>query len=101
MAEEKKEKAPKSVDPASLQMIEKAEAEGISTIYDRADKMKPCNIGEQGTCCKICAQGPCRLPLPKKFVLIAVMVAAMHVEFVLISLCTTYVLKRVIPRAII
>jgi carbon-monoxide dehydrogenase catalytic subunit len=64
MAEEKK--APKSVDPASIQMIEKAEAEGISTIYDRADKMKPCNIGEQGTCCKICAQGPCRLPLPKK-----------------------------------
>jgi carbon-monoxide dehydrogenase catalytic subunit len=66
MAEEKKEKAPKSVDPASLQMIEKAEAEGISTIYDRADKMKPCNIGEQGTCCKVCSQGPCRLPLPKK-----------------------------------
>ncbi len=66
MAEEKKEKAPKSVDPASLQMIEKAEKEGISTIFDRADKMKACNIGEQGTCCKICSQGPCRLPLPKK-----------------------------------
>ena len=64
MADEKK--APKSVDPASLQMIEKAEAEGISTIFDRADKMKACNIGEQGTCCKVCSQGPCRLPLPKK-----------------------------------
>jgi len=64
MADEKK--APKSVDPASVQMIEKAEAEGISTIYDRADKMKACNIGEQGTCCKVCSQGPCRLPLPKK-----------------------------------
>jgi len=27
--------------------------------------MKPCNIGMQGTCCKNCAMGPCRLPLPK------------------------------------
>jgi carbon-monoxide dehydrogenase catalytic subunit len=66
MAEEKKEKAPKSVDSASIKMLDKAEKEGISTIFDRADKMKACNIGEQGTCCKICAQGPCRLPLPKK-----------------------------------
>ena len=64
MAEEKK--APKSVDPATLKMLEKAEKDGISTIFDRADKMKACNIGEQGTCCKICSQGPCRLPLPKK-----------------------------------
>ena len=61
-----KEKAPKSIDPASLQMLEKAEKDGISTIFDRADKMKACNIGEQGTCCKVCSQGPCRLPLPKK-----------------------------------
>jgi len=67
MAEtEKKATPPKSVDSASLKMLEKAEKENISTIFDRADKMKPCNIGEQGTCCKICAQGPCRLPLPKK-----------------------------------
>ena len=66
MAEEKTEKALKSVDPASQKMIEKAEADGISTIFDRADKMKPCNIGVQGTCCKVCSQGPCRLPLPKK-----------------------------------
>jgi carbon-monoxide dehydrogenase catalytic subunit len=55
----------KSVDPASQQMIEKAQKENISTIFDRADKMKPCNIGQQGICCKICSQGPCRLPLPK------------------------------------
>jgi len=63
MAEEKQ---PKSVDPASLKMLDRAEKDGISTIFDRADKMKACNIGEQGTCCKMCAQGPCRLPLPKK-----------------------------------
>jgi len=64
MADEKK--APKSVDPGSIPLIEKAEKDGISTIFDRADSMKPCNIGVQGTCCKVCSQGPCRLPLPKK-----------------------------------
>jgi hydroxylamine reductase (hybrid-cluster protein) len=37
----------------------------VETIFDRAQTMKPCNIGAQGTCCKNCAQGPCRLPLPK------------------------------------
>ncbi|MCP3883512.1 MAG: carbon monoxide dehydrogenase, partial [Sulfitobacter sp.] len=30
-----------------------------------AVKMKPCNIGMQGICCKNCAMGPCRVPLPK------------------------------------
>ncbi len=61
-----KEKQVKSVDPATIQLLEKAAKENIETIFDRADKMKACNIGEQGTCCKICFQGPCRLPLPKK-----------------------------------
>ena len=36
MAEEKKVK---SVDPATITMLEKAEKDGISTIYDRADKI--------------------------------------------------------------
>ena len=56
----------KSVDPATIQMLYKAQEEGIETIFDRAEAMKPCNIGIQGTCCKMCAQGPCRLPLTKK-----------------------------------
>ncbi len=55
-----------SVDVASQQMIAKAQADGAETIFDRALTMKPCNIGAQGTCCKVCSQGPCRLPLPKK-----------------------------------
>ncbi|RLB90936.1 MAG: carbon-monoxide dehydrogenase catalytic subunit, partial [Deltaproteobacteria bacterium] len=38
---------------------------GVETVFDRAVKMKPCNIGIQGICCKNCAMGPCRLPLPK------------------------------------
>jgi carbon-monoxide dehydrogenase catalytic subunit len=55
-----------SVDPATQQMLVKAEQDSVETIFDRALTMKPCNIGEQGTCCKNCSQGPCRMPLPKK-----------------------------------
>ena len=72
-AEEIKEKAKKaaepkevSVDTATVEMLAKAQKEGVETIFDRAVTMKPCNIGEQGTCCKNCSQGPCRLPLTKK-----------------------------------
>ena len=46
-------------------MIVRAQKLGVETIFDRAMNMKPCNIGTQGTCCKNCSQGPCRLPLPK------------------------------------
>ncbi|MBL7180129.1 MAG: anaerobic carbon-monoxide dehydrogenase catalytic subunit [Desulfobacterales bacterium] len=75
MTEEIKEKAAKekktadaaeaSIDPATQQMIKRAQELGIETVFDRAVTMKPCNIGMQGTCCKNCAMGPCRLPLPK------------------------------------
>jgi carbon-monoxide dehydrogenase catalytic subunit len=54
-----------SVDVATQQMIRRAQELGVETIFDRAVTMKPCNIGIQGTCCKNCAMGPCRLPLPK------------------------------------
>ena len=77
MAVEKNEsikqvKTPKLADPiaatidvASQQMIRRAQDLGVETVFDRAVKMKPCNIGIQGICCKNCAMGPCRLPLPK------------------------------------
>jgi len=55
-----------TVDIATVEMLKKAAADGCETIFDRALTMKPCNIGEQGTCCKNCSQGPCRLPLTKK-----------------------------------
>ncbi len=55
-----------SADQASVEMLAKAQRDGVETIFDRALSMKPCPIGEQGTCCKQCAQGPCRLPLPAK-----------------------------------
>jgi anaerobic carbon-monoxide dehydrogenase catalytic subunit len=72
MADETKAKAPKladpvaaSIDSATQQMIMRAQQLGIDTVFDRAEQMKPCAIGIQGICCKNCAMGPCRLPLPK------------------------------------
>jgi len=60
MAEEK------SVDKATLEMLAKAKADRVSTVFDRAEEMKPCPIGAEGSCCKNCAMGPCRVPAPKK-----------------------------------
>ncbi|MCP4104558.1 MAG: anaerobic carbon-monoxide dehydrogenase catalytic subunit [Desulfobacteraceae bacterium] len=54
-----------SIDKATQEMIQRSHDLNIETIFDRAEAMKPCNIGIQGTCCKNCAMGPCRLPLPK------------------------------------
>ncbi len=72
MKEEKGEKTPKladpeqaSIDAATQLMLLRAQELGIETVFDRAVRMKPCNIGAQGTCCKNCGMGPCRLPLPK------------------------------------
>jgi carbon-monoxide dehydrogenase catalytic subunit len=55
-----------SMDVAAQEMLKKAAAEGVETIFDRAKTMKPCPIGVEGACCRICAQGPCRVPPPKK-----------------------------------
>lgn len=73
MAEgEKKVKAKKvadpiaaSIDPATQEMIKRSHDLNIETCFDRAVTLKPCNIGTQGICCKNCAMGPCRLPMPK------------------------------------
>jgi carbon-monoxide dehydrogenase catalytic subunit len=54
-----------SIDEATQQMLRRAQELGIDTVFDRAVNMKQCNIGTQGTCCKNCGMGPCRLPLPK------------------------------------
>ncbi|MCG8619127.1 MAG: carbon monoxide dehydrogenase, partial [Desulfobacterales bacterium] len=54
-----------SVDKATQKMIVRSHELGVETIFDRAVNMKQCNIGIQGICCKNCAMGPCRLPLPK------------------------------------
>ena len=54
-----------SIEPSTQEMIERAQRLQIDTVFDRAVTMKPCAIGLQGICCKNCAMGPCRLPLPK------------------------------------
>jgi anaerobic carbon-monoxide dehydrogenase catalytic subunit len=54
-----------SIEPSTQEMIRRAQKLGIDTVFDRAVTMKPCAIGLQGICCKNCAMGPCRLPLPK------------------------------------
>lgn len=59
------DKKQKSIDRASLQVIDKAAADVVSLSFDRALAMKPCPIGEVGSCCKNCSMGPCRVPLPK------------------------------------
>jgi carbon-monoxide dehydrogenase catalytic subunit len=51
----------KTVDPVVVEMLKKAEAEGVSTAFKRADETKPCPIGHEGNCCKHCFMGPCRL----------------------------------------
>jgi carbon-monoxide dehydrogenase catalytic subunit len=51
----------KSVDPAARVLLKKAEEKNITTSFERAEKLKPCPIGHQGACCKMCHMGPCRL----------------------------------------
>ncbi len=54
-----------SIDPATQELIVRAHELGVETVFDRAENLKPCSIGDQGICCKNCSMGPCRLPLPK------------------------------------
>ena len=56
-----------SIDVATQIMIKRAQDLGIDTCFDRNITLKACAIGAQGTCCKNCSMGPCRLPLPKDY----------------------------------
>jgi carbon-monoxide dehydrogenase catalytic subunit len=56
----------KTVDQATEELIKKAAADGTETVFDRAAKLKPCPIGAEGSCCKHCGMGPCRVQAPKK-----------------------------------
>ena len=53
--------ASKTTDPAVEALLEITHERGIETAFDRAEYIKPCPIGSDGVCCKICAMGPCRL----------------------------------------
>ena len=51
-----------TIDLNSKVLIDKAERDGVETMYDRKLNMKAqCGFGIQGTCCRICAAGPCRI----------------------------------------
>ncbi len=51
----------RSIDSASQVLIEEAEKKGISTMFSRAQEIKPCPIGGSGACCRVCSMGPCRI----------------------------------------
>src|SRR5512136_1314052 len=53
----------RSSDAASIAMLERAEALGITTAFQRAELLAACPIGagQSGTCCKNCYMGPCRI----------------------------------------
>ncbi len=57
--------AKKSIDIATIEMIEKAAQDGARTVFERAATTKACPIGLEGSCCSICAMGPCRVMLPR------------------------------------
>lgn len=59
------EKKIKSIDQATIEMIEKATRDGARIAFERAEQIKACPIGAEGSCCSICAMGPCRVMLPK------------------------------------
>ncbi|HUU07929.1 MAG TPA: anaerobic carbon-monoxide dehydrogenase catalytic subunit [Dehalococcoidales bacterium] len=54
----------KSIDSATIKMLEKAEKEKVYTVFDRAEVIQPCPVGMVGSCCKHCSMGPCRVSLP-------------------------------------
>lgn len=56
------EKKQRSVDPAALEMMQKADGCSIGTAFSRHDQQQPrCGFGELGICCRICDMGPCRI----------------------------------------
>lgn len=51
-----------TIDLNSRILLEKAEKDGVETMYDRKIAMKSqCGFGLQGGCCRICGMGPCRI----------------------------------------
>jgi carbon-monoxide dehydrogenase catalytic subunit len=52
----------RSIDPASMEMLERADAEGWDTVWARYEAQQPqCGFGSLGVCCRHCAMGPCRI----------------------------------------
>jgi anaerobic carbon-monoxide dehydrogenase catalytic subunit len=54
-----------TIDPVTLEGLKYADEKGYTTAFHRARTLTACPIGKGGTCCKICAMGPCRVLPPK------------------------------------
>lgn len=53
-------------NPATREMLERLENEGIETSYDRYVRQQPqCQFGLSGLCCQRCLWGPCRIGGPR------------------------------------
>ncbi len=49
-------------DPIQKQLYERAQEEGVETVWERAAQQEPhCGFGTLGLCCKNCNLGPCRI----------------------------------------
>ncbi|MBD3391402.1 MAG: anaerobic carbon-monoxide dehydrogenase catalytic subunit [Chitinivibrionales bacterium] len=49
-------------DSASIEVLQKAGRDGISTSFSRLDEQGiQCQFGKSGVCCRICHMGPCRI----------------------------------------
>ena len=49
-----------TIDLNSKVLLDKAERDGVETMYDRKQNFKAqCGFGLQGNCCRICGMGPC------------------------------------------
>ncbi len=53
--------AENSIDKTSIDLAQKAQEQGVSTSIGRRQEIKSCPIGAQGSCCKHCNMGPCRI----------------------------------------
>ncbi len=52
----------RSIDPATQEVLKKAQAENIKTTWDRLEAQEPqCGFGKLGVCCTVCDMGPCRI----------------------------------------
>jgi len=52
----------RSVDPATIKMLDHVADANLSVVWDRYDAMQPqCGFGQLGLCCRNCTMGPCRI----------------------------------------
>ncbi|MFZ5688265.1 MAG: carbon monoxide dehydrogenase, partial [Bacillota bacterium] len=57
-----RKKRERTIDPAAVEMLEKAKQDNITTAFDRFLVQQPqCKFGYDGICCKFCFMGPCRV----------------------------------------